>query len=58
MKSGSPQGLPFIFDMIADVVIFNGPPKILSYRFDNADDISLQEGQRVVVPLGRRKAFG
>ncbi|HEQ99124.1 MAG TPA: primosomal protein N' [candidate division Zixibacteria bacterium] len=44
--------------MIAEVVIFNGPPQTLSYRFADKALFGLMEGQRVLVPLGRRKAFG
>jgi primosomal protein N' (replication factor Y) len=44
--------------MIVEVIIFNGPPQTLSYKFNDADCSSLTEGKRVLVPLGRRKAFG
>jgi primosomal protein N' (replication factor Y) len=44
--------------MIAEIVIFNGPPQPLSYRIDPEFEQRPAEGQRVIVPLGSRKAFG
>jgi primosomal protein N' (replication factor Y) len=44
--------------MIADVIIFNGPSDPLSYKLDSEKTPGIQEGQRVIVPLGRRKTFG
>jgi primosomal protein N' (replication factor Y) (superfamily II helicase) len=44
--------------MIAEIVIFNGPPRPLSYGLTPDLTGIAQLGQRVVVPLGRRKALG
>lgn len=44
--------------MIAEIIIFNGPPHPLSYRADCQMVSRLAVGQRVIVPLGHRKAVG
>ncbi len=44
--------------MIADIVIFAGPPNVLSYNVPGQFAAGLEEGMRVVMPLGRRKAVG
>ena len=44
--------------MIAEIIIFNGPPQALSYHVPEDKRASVRAGIRVTVPLGKRKALG